>query len=91
MRLGLKIVTGIVFLGSFQAVKAQDCDAMLRMRIDDYQLGRFDESISGINTCIESNGYYSASKIVALSYLAKSFLAIDSIDLQELPSSIPHP
>ena len=81
MRLGLKIVTGIVFLGSFQAVKAQDCDAMLRMRIDDYQLGRFDESISGINTCIESNGYSSASKIVALSYLAKSFLAIDSIDL----------
>ena len=81
MRLGLKIVTGIFFLGSFQAVKAQDCDAMLRKHIDDYQLGRFDESISGINACIESNGYSSASKIVALSYLAKSFLAIDSIDL----------
>ena len=81
MRLGLKIVTGIFFLGSFQAVKAQDCDAMLRKHIDDYQLGRFDESIAGINACIESNGYSSASKIVALSYLAKSFLAIDSIDL----------
>jgi len=81
MRLGLKIVTGIFFLGSFQAVKAQDCDAMLRIHIDDYQLGRFDESVAGINACIESNGYSSASKIVALSYLAKSYLAIDSIDL----------
>jgi outer membrane receptor protein involved in Fe transport len=81
MKLGLKILTGIFLLGTFQTAKAQDCDGRLRMLMDDYQLGRFEESIAGINACIETNGYSSASKIVALSYLAKSYLAIDSVNL----------
>lgn len=81
MKLGLKILLGIFLLGSVQTAKAQDCDAKLRVLMDDYELGRFDNSIAGINACIETNGYSSASKIVALGYLAKSYLAIDSIDL----------
>ncbi len=81
MKLGLKILTGIFLLGTFQTAKAQDCDSKLRMLMDDYQLGRFDESIAGISACIKTNGYSSASKIVALSYLAKSYLAIDSVNL----------
>jgi hypothetical protein len=62
MKLGLKILTGIFLLGTFQTAKAQDCDGRLRMLMDDYQLGRFEESIAGINACIETNGYSSASK-----------------------------
>lgn len=81
MKLGLKILLGIFLLGSVQTAKAQDCDAKLRVLMDDYELGRFDNSIAGINACVETNGYSSASKIVALGYLAKSYLAIDSIDL----------
>ncbi len=81
MKKGWILSIMLLRIWSLSAQETNNCDMQLRSHIDEYQLGRFDACIIGINACIQSNGYSSASKIVALSYLSKSYLAIDSIQL----------
>lgn len=65
----------------FGSLKAQDCDRKLDEVQYLYEMGRLDQCIDAVNSCIKSGGYSRNSKIVAYGILAKSYLAIDSIEL----------
>ena len=65
-------------------LKAQtisSCDRELDEVKEAYRIGTFEQCINKVKSCIDKNGYSKQSKIVALSTLAKAYLAIDSIAL----------
>lgn len=57
------------------------CDRELDRVKEAYRIGTFEQCINQVKFCIDKNGYTKQSKIVALSILAKAYLAIDSIEL----------
>jgi len=64
-----------------QAQNISNCDRELDKVKEAYHIGTFEQCINQVKLCIDKNGYTKQSKIVALSILAKAYLAIDSIEL----------
>lgn len=63
------------------AQNISNCDRELVKVKEAYHIGKFEQCINRVKLCIDKNGYTKQSKIVALSFLAKAYLAIDSIEL----------
>lgn len=63
------------------AQNISNCDRELVKVKEAYHIGKFEQCINQVELCIDKNGYTKQSKIVALSFLAKAYLAIDSIEL----------
>ena len=72
------LILGLFFL-SIQSVIAQNCAAGLRYVKESYNEGRFWNCLDTIETCLKKDGYTREEKIVALSFKAKVYLAIDSV------------
>lgn len=63
------------------AVYAQDCgEASIYDAEGQYNIGKFYESISRLNTCLDNKGFDYAQKVQAYRLLSMSYLAIDSLD-----------
>lgn len=74
------IFFGGCFLG-FTPLRIQaqsSCDRNLDEVNYLYEIGRFQQAIDAVNSCLESSGYSRPSKIEAYAMLSKSLLAIDS-------------
>ena len=62
-------------------IYAQDCgEASITNAEGQYNIGKFYESISRLNTCLDNKGYNYAEKVQAYRLLSMSYLAIDSLD-----------
>ena len=62
-----------------QTLVAQNCAAGLKYVKESYSEGRFWNCIDTIESCLKKDGYNREEKIVALSFKAKVYLAIDSV------------
>ncbi len=75
-----KILTILLFVLNVQTSSAQNlCAAGLKYVKESYDEGRFWNCLDTIEHCLKIEGYNREEKIVALSFKAKVFLAIDSV------------
>lgn len=72
------VFIGILFLIN-QTMVAQNCGAGLKYVKESYSEGRFWNCLDTIESCLKKDGYTREEKIVALSFKAKVYLAIDSV------------
>lgn len=78
LRIKKIVFIGILFLIN-QTLVAQNCGAGLKYVKESYSEGRFWNCLDTIESCLKKEGYTREEKIVALSFKAKVYLAIDSV------------
>lgn len=81
MRLQLLLITGILICGR---LSAQECGpAALNDAEGQYNIGKFYESISRLNSCLGNKGFNYSEKVQAYRLLSMSYLALDSLELAD--------
>lgn len=78
----LRVKNILFIVGLFlinQTLVAQNCAAGLKYVKESYNEGRFWNCLDTIESCLKKDGYNREEKIVALSFKAKVYLAIDSV------------
>ena len=78
--LRISVLLFLFIASSIRSIGQDECGHnAIRAAESNYEIGRFLECISGLKHCLDQKGFGYADKSQAYSYMAKSYLAIDSM------------